>query len=865
MQRQHYVIALLIGWIYLATVTAIDGDCWQGVDCVTCGGWQGGIYGVPVCCAYCEKSGMALRPTSCDCLHNGDDKPKISGNSTIIDNEQLELKCNSIWGRSFTSYKWFRNGMVINGATNEMYQTINFKREGASHYFCQVSNGILTKTSDIVTVTALYLEKPKVVGKTEVEMYGLLILYCESHGVPAINSYEWFRNGKTLGNGLSVRLIVNTIYAGSFSCEVSNGIFKKLSDPVPVTVLSTHLYKAGKLYVNWSEPVHTNGDVRKYELCHKLLNGDEGMNTNEHCHELDGKVTAMTIIGLRPFSAYQITMQAFYEEGLSQKAAINASTYEGVPWNVQNLSVNEPTSTSFEVEWDPPENIFGIFQGYTVEHSLANSESLEVGCQDIIQRSCKIDGLKPYTEYDVQVTVRNQAFKNTTVETFRTKTAVPSNVQNLRVNKSTSTSFELEWDPPENIFGILQGYTVEYSLANSESLEVGCQNTFQRRCKIDGLKPYTEYDVQVTVRNQAFKNTTVETFRTRTAAPPPFQGSLWDIENVTSNSFTIKLVQFDETNGPIEQYIVIARKLERGVSPTIHPSIYTNEDISKAKDGLFVAKIITERDTFGQFVVIRSINASQIRTKRDLTLDEFTLEANTYYTVFIRGITEDGHFQSTLWYTPLFLPEEDETAHKAGVNLALIIGGSVGIVVFITLCFVAFYWFYFRTRRRKDKEMKNEEQEEEGSEIYDEGSMIYNELPEEGSEIYAVLPELSVDDHEKPAHHDPDDKPPPLPPRDRNSSTMTSSIKDRGQEPVTAQDETSNSDVYVYRTPDDNDILPNAKINPHKDKKLNSESDVYFYRTPIDENDILPKAKINPDNSIDFQQNEDVSINTPED
>jgi len=325
---------------------------------------------------------------------------------------------------------------------------------------------------------------------------------------------------------------------------------------------------------------------------------------------------------------------------------------------------------------------------------------------------------------------------------------------------------------------------VEYILANSESLEVGCQNTFQRRCKIDGLKPYTEYDVRVTVINQAFKNTTIEMFRTRTAAPPPFQGSLWDIENVTSNSFTIKLVQFDETNGPIEQYIVIARKLERGVSPTIHPSIYTNEDISKAKDGLFVAKIITERDTFGQFVVIRSINASQIRTKRDLTLDEFTLEANTYYTVFIRGITEDGHFQSTLWYTPLFLPEEDETAHKAGINLALIIGGSVGIVVFITLCLVAFYWFYFRTRRRKDKEMKNEEQEKEGSEIYDQ------------------LPELSDDDHEKPAHHDPDDKPPPLPPmRNRNSSTMTSSIKDRGQEPVTAQDETSNSDVYVYRTP----------------------------------------------------------------
>ena len=45
----------------------------------------------------------------------------------------------------------------------------------------------------------------------------------------------------------------------------------------------------------------------------------------------------------------------------------------------------------------------------------------------------------------------------------------------------------------------------------------------------------------------------------------------------------------------------------------------------------------------------------------ELTLDEFTLQPNTYYTVFIRGVTEDGHYQSTFWYTPVRLSTQVKT------------------------------------------------------------------------------------------------------------------------------------------------------------------------------------------------------------
>ena len=39
----------------------------------------------------------------------------------------------------------------------------------------------------------------------------------------------------------------------------------------------------------------------------------------------------------------------------------------------------------------------------------------------------------------------------------------------------------------------------------------------------------------------------------------------------------------------------------------------------------------------------------------DITEDQFTLEADTYYTTFIRGETEDGNHQTTTWYTPIRL------------------------------------------------------------------------------------------------------------------------------------------------------------------------------------------------------------------
>ena len=67
----------------------------------------------------------------------------------------LTLNCSTYGNLPITSYKWFFNGKIIKGATNERYEKTNVTRRDAGNYSCEVSNGIQKKASDNVAVIAL--------------------------------------------------------------------------------------------------------------------------------------------------------------------------------------------------------------------------------------------------------------------------------------------------------------------------------------------------------------------------------------------------------------------------------------------------------------------------------------------------------------------------------------------------------------------------------------------------------------------------------------------------------------------------------------------------------------------------------------
>ena len=84
MENPVYVRAVLSDKQFTCNVSifisAITGDCWQGELCKqrcltnpATAGYVGSIGSVRVCCPFCERSGLHLSPSQCNCRHNGPD------------------------------------------------------------------------------------------------------------------------------------------------------------------------------------------------------------------------------------------------------------------------------------------------------------------------------------------------------------------------------------------------------------------------------------------------------------------------------------------------------------------------------------------------------------------------------------------------------------------------------------------------------------------------------------------------------------------------------------------------------------------------------------------------------------------------
>ena len=75
----------------------------------------------------------------------------------------------------------------------------------------------------------------------------------------------------------------------------------------------------------------------------------------------------------------------------------------------QNITVESESSTSIQVDWDPPREIFqfGIIRYYTVRYKVSmNSVGsiVSVNVTDILHRSLLINDLMEFTNYSVEVT-----------------------------------------------------------------------------------------------------------------------------------------------------------------------------------------------------------------------------------------------------------------------------------------------------------------------------------------------------------------------------------------------------------------------------------------------------------------------------
>ncbi|XP_046715115.1 neuronal cell adhesion molecule a isoform X19 [Silurus meridionalis] len=208
--------------------------------------------------------------------------------------------------------------------------------------------------------------------------------------------------------------------------------------------------------------------------------------------DLDSKWSSVTVAnvskfvvsGTQTFMPYEVKVQAMNEYGHGPKPGV-VTGYSGEDFPAaapKNVRVQVQNSTLAEVHWDPvpPESVRGRLQGYRVyywkERSL-HKHNTHVHTHHTEQQTltfsenrnhCKLPALQPYSVYTLHIKVFNGRGEGPASENqqFETPEGVPSRPAFLKVINSNLDSLTLEWGPPRERNGRLQGYTLKYQSVN---------------------------------------------------------------------------------------------------------------------------------------------------------------------------------------------------------------------------------------------------------------------------------------------------------------------------------------------------------------------------------------------------------------
>eukprot|EP00731_Ephydatia_muelleri_P002801 Em0001g2801a len=267
------------------------------------------------------------------------------------------------------------------------------------------------------------------------------------------------------------------------------------------------------------------------------------------------KNTTWKLTDMKPYTAYSISAKAKTVAGFGEESIpVIVTTLESVPSPPLNLKVQNVTSTSVTVTWEPPQNPNGGSLGYEVSYTPKEGSTSVTKLKNYT--TCKLIDLKPFTAYYICVRAKTAVgFGEGSVSlTVSTKENAPSPPLNLRTQDVTSTSVTVNWDPPQNPNGKLQGYEVSYTPCG------GCLSSVYARnnttCELTNLKPYMAYSISVKAKTIAgFGEESIPVIVT-TLESVPSPPLILKVQNVTSTSVTVTWNPPQNRNGILQGYEV---------------------------------------------------------------------------------------------------------------------------------------------------------------------------------------------------------------------------------------------------------------------------------------------------------------------
>ena len=269
---------------------------------------------------------------------------------------------------------------------------------------------------------------------------------------------------------------------------------------------------ARTLSVTWTEPANAGSPIAGYELQYRERDADSEDDAPWTTVETAGDVTATTLSGLTPGTAYEARVRASNGAGPGAwSAAVEATTNpEGTPDAPDAPAVTAAGATSLDVAWTAPSDNGSAIHDYDVEYGVDGTGRWTPHPFTGDGTMTMIGELRPHTLYTVRVRAANALGEGPFSEpgSDRTDDVVPGRPDRPRVTAAGSTTLSVTWTEPANAGSPIAGYELQYRERDADSEDDAPWATVETAgdvtaTTLSGLTPGTAYAARVRASNGA--------------------------------------------------------------------------------------------------------------------------------------------------------------------------------------------------------------------------------------------------------------------------------------------------------------------------------------------------------------------------
>ena len=206
----------------------------------------------------------------------------------------------------------------------------------------------------------------------------------------------------------------------------------------------------------WVPPTNPNGVILRYVLEYRLAIDPVTFAAGDiiTAQEVPANVTVATATGLSPVMQYEFRVVAINSAGSGAGVFAAVLTSEDVPEGIRPIIVEQRTSFSLVLTWNPPLTPNGVVREYRV---LLNGETVY---RDL-PLTHTITRLQPFTSYNIQLGVCTSAGCSFgSVQSATTAESAPFGQGNPSLLVLASGGVEVSWSTPVQPNGIITRYEV---------------------------------------------------------------------------------------------------------------------------------------------------------------------------------------------------------------------------------------------------------------------------------------------------------------------------------------------------------------------------------------------------------------------